>query len=189
MAHSVSTQEGDGENDAKSSDKPTLKEFISRELGQNADQIYTKLTSEFSITDIDTLIYCKDEHIDELCKELKLAFGEKLKFSAGIRKLKSMYQPQSPQAIVTISKQEQTMIDKVNLGIKQANDIQQILEKHFNSVDDHLSAIKSQVDAKIDAVMLSLQNRKKSLHQQVFFIFIFAKSHHFHVIYSWINGN
>ena len=172
MAHFVNTHEGGEANEStsepSSSDKPTLQELISRELGQSANTIYTKLTTEIGITKIDSLIFMDLSDLNELCTALNLSFGEKLKFKAAIIKLQQLFKPQQPQSIVTISSKEEKMIQKIDVAIKQSNDIQNILEQHFNTIDDNTSTVKTQIHTEIDNAIKSLQNREKLLYQQVF---------------------
>ena len=184
MANHVHSQEGNGgENDVQlpspsqsSTSKPTLKEFISNQLGKNSDRVYNKLSTEMGIHDIDLLIFSDENDIIQLCQSLDLSFVQKMKFKAGIRKLKISFQPQQPQSIVTISPKEQAMIDKIKTAIKRCSDLQNIFEHHFNSIEDHLAVKKSEIHTKINDAIKALQNREKSLYQQVTFINKYTKN-------------
>ena len=162
-AHLIIDTPKTGENEALSSHKPTLKEFLSQELGENADQIYHKLCIELSITDIDSIIFTKEDHLEQLCELLQLTFVEKLKFTAGVRKLELLFN----RSFVTISKQEQNTIDRLNLELKKATDTQQTFEQYFDTIDEHLSSLKSQINTEIANAITLLQDRKKLIYKQL----------------------
>eukprot|EP01083_Nonionella_stella_P234304 824868_1 len=168
MAYQVNTtgaKPGEEDNDVSSiSSKPTLKAFLSQEMGQSAVQIHTNLVSNVGITDIDSLIFIFESDLNELCQELGLKFGDKIKFKSAVSKLQHTFKPKQ---FVTISSKEQPHIDKINIAIKQANDLQTALQKHLNRIDDHIASAESQVNAQIDGVIESLQRRKKTLQQNL----------------------
>eukprot|EP01083_Nonionella_stella_P094066 263822_1 len=167
MAHALNTNEGDGEHEGSSSRKPTLKEFLCRELDGNSDAIHTKLTSQLGINGIDALIFCDEQDLNELCQALQLPFGEKMNFKAGVRKLKLKFKPQSQPQMVTISHSEQSIIDKLNTALKQTNDVQQLFERHVNTVDKHVTTIKGQMDTQIDNLIQALQDKKTALYRSL----------------------
>ena len=88
-----------------------------------------------------------------------------MKFKASIRELQNRYGPK--HTIVTISAEAQSEIDKIDLALKQSNDLQHLFEAHFNEIDDTIANAKTQINAEIDTIIKALQNRKKSLHQKV----------------------
>ena len=168
MAQQVATQEGSGENEicSDSSNQPTMKEFLAREFEQTGDEIHQKIVN-IGITNIDTLIHIDDKDLDELRGKLNLGFADKVKFRSAVKKLQETYKRQPQQSIVTISAKEQSMMDQLNLAMKQSLDIQQIFQRHFNSIEDHMAKVNTQIDNQIDSVIQALQQRKTALHKQV----------------------
>eukprot|EP01083_Nonionella_stella_P112832 332344_1 len=172
MAYQVNTAqanagEEDNEGSSSTSNKPTLKEFLSREMGQSGAQILTNLESKVGITDIDSLIFIFEGDLNELCQALGLPFGDKIRFKAAVSKLQHTFKPKQPQTIVTISPKEQSRIDQIDMAMKQSNGLQTLFQKHLNQIDDHIASAESQVNTQIDAVIESLQLRKKALHQNL----------------------
>eukprot|EP01084_Bolivina_argentea_P205025 350254_1 len=73
MAFPLNTDQIGGESEGSSpSNQPTLKEFISKELKQIPD-LYTKLTTEIDITELDDLIFLDDNDKNEICTALSLS--------------------------------------------------------------------------------------------------------------------
>eukprot|EP01083_Nonionella_stella_P289740 985967_1 len=171
MAQALNTDEGEGEQEGSSSNKPTLKEFLRGTLSANSDAIHTKLTSALGIDDVDPLIFCDEQDLNELCQTLQLPFGDRIKFKAGIRKLKLKFQPQlqsQPQPqMITISHSEQSIIDKLNTALKQTNEVKQLFERHVNTVDKHVTTIKGQMDTQIDNLIQALQDKKTALYRSL----------------------
>eukprot|EP01084_Bolivina_argentea_P064134 117006_1 len=172
MAYQVNTAqanagEEDNEGSSSTSNKPTLKEFLSREMGQSGAQILTNLESKVGITDIDSLIFIFEGDLNELCQALGLPFGDKIRFKAAVSKLQHTFKPKQPQTIVTISPKEQSRIDQIDMAMKQSNGLQTLFQKHLNQIDDHIASAESQVNTQIDAVIEALQSRKKALHQNL----------------------
>ena len=167
MAHQhVGTADAEGEIGDVSQKKPTLKEFISRELGQDTDDIYQKLTSEIGITHIDLLIFSDPSEINEICQKLKLKFVEKMKFKTAIKKLQQIA-ASKPSQNVNISKEDQAMIDKMDLALKQSQGIKQHFDQQRGSIDNIVEVQTANIDSQIENAMKLLQNRKNELYKQV----------------------
>ncbi len=166
----VLTEEGSGENDAQVSpfNPPQLQEFIATQLGE-INNLYNKLIG-CGIKNIKTLIYIDNDDLKELCNELKLSFSNKMKFKAEIRELKDLYKPKKEianQSFITITENEQFYLNKLQLLLKQSNDLKYIFATHSNQIDNEIINAKTKIDNTINNIIKTLKIRQKTLHTKV----------------------
>ena len=103
--------------------------------------------------------------MSDVFKILQLKLKLKVKFKRRLADLKR--QQMATPSIVFMHPEAQSLFDGVDMAIKRSADIEQIFDDHFNSIDDHVSSFKATVDEEIEAVIATLQDRKKTLHQKV----------------------
>ena len=156
---------GEGSVDSQSSLLGCLQNEFSDQV---AREIYTKLTDE-DIDDLQTLILTDDKDLDDLCKEMKLKGGKKIKFKAMIRKQKAIYAQQQPQKrnVITISTTEQTQFAKIEQVLKQTDDMQHLYESYVNQVEQHCVNMKNQMHNKVESIITAIQTHERLLITQV----------------------
>ena len=158
-----------------------LRECIAEQFvdGAVANKIYTKL-HEVGVVDVDSLIFCDDKDLSELCAELQLSLAHKMKFKAFVRKIKYKYQPKQKQNVVTITSNEQQIISNIDFATRQSNSLHHAFEEHFNQIDPLCIRTKHKINTTIDKIIQSLLRRKEVLLNKVilyiFYLFTYSMS-------------
>eukprot|EP01084_Bolivina_argentea_P086121 155674_1 len=160
----IVTDEARDENGAVSRNN-ALEEFVSQKLGEMVD-IYSKLQNS-GVVNIDMLVFIDNDDLKQLCQELGLSFGEKMKFKTEIRKLKEQYGQKRKNTVIMNSCGEQSEIEPIDLALKQFNESQHIFEGYSNEIDDIIANTKTQINTEIDTVIKSLESTKQYLHQKL----------------------
>eukprot|EP01083_Nonionella_stella_P183072 660591_1 len=159
MANAMETSTGEGvESVLKKCLYNTFKEKV-------ANDIYSKLEEE-GIDDLQTLVLSSEKDLDDLCNDMKLRTGKKMKFKAMIRKKQyqqhQQQQKQQSQKIV-ISMKEQSQMNKVQQTLEQCRNIEKVLESYSNQVEKHCVETKSQIDELFETVVIEILKRKQNL--------------------------
>eukprot|EP01084_Bolivina_argentea_P261794 442558_1 len=145
------------------SEKATLEECLS-----HIPVVYDKL-KEIGMIDIDIFIYIKDKDLEEMCDKdrLNLNWKQRIKFISAINKLKHKYNTKKALQIVPVSRKEQLAMNKLKEGLKQCDDLQSVLEAHFNRIEDEVIKMKQNAADECDKLTTAVNDRKKSLFRQI----------------------
>ena len=180
----------EGENDDNNSDNKTdsldtasVKKFFLN--GGVSESVYSKLVN-IGLIEAHHFLFMQDNDINDLCNELNLNFGEKIKLKTTIRAFKQKYSKKNNNNvnIIRITNNEQNYIDKIENGIKLTDDLQHLFEKYFNQIDDKIINIKSNIDNKFESIYKSLKKQQKSLHKKVMLCYVIVYTYDIFIILS-----
>eukprot|EP01084_Bolivina_argentea_P227180 383717_1 len=151
----------DGDNDEP------LKQIIentykNKEIG---NEIYSKLL-EMEIG-LEELLLTDDNDLNDLCNNMNLKGSNKIKFKALIRKQKQLNNPTSNKHFITISKTEQHEINKIDMTLKQLQNLSQLLDIHSNEIEHHANKIILKVNQQFEEIFKILKIRQKILTDKI----------------------
>eukprot|EP01083_Nonionella_stella_P302814 1045590_1 len=159
MANAMETSTGEGvESVLTKCLYNTFKEKV-------ANDIYSKLEEE-GIDDLQTLVLSSEKDLDDLCNDMKLRTGKKMKFKAMIRKKQyqqhQQHQKQQNSQKIVISMKEQSQMNKVQQTLEQCRNMENVLESYSNQVEKHCTETKSQIEELFETAVVEILKRKQT---------------------------
>eukprot|EP01084_Bolivina_argentea_P110325 197035_1 len=167
----TAAQEG-GENEespTNSSKSQSLKQLLESTFKDEKTVNYIEMELVEMELDISELILTETNDLNELCQDMKLKGATKIKFKALIQKQKQLKLLNTirPKQIITISSNEQKEINKIEISLKQNNDLHHLLETHFNDIEQHSITTTSLINQTFNNIFKQLKKRQKSLNNTI----------------------